>query len=133
MKKTLLEIYALAVCFVTLICFVISLGIGLYDIIEIVNPEFTMASYKFEQHQTNDEFVKSLSKEKEAQIQGLSEEKITKLRKESYQRAIKSEKREAFQSITRIIIILFINTVVFLIHWFLAKRERVTGSSSAHT
>jgi hypothetical protein len=54
MKKSIVEIYALAVCFATIVCFVISLGIGLYDIVEITNPEFTMKSYAYEKHQTND-------------------------------------------------------------------------------
>jgi hypothetical protein len=41
MGKSLVEIYALAVCFFAIICFVIALGIGVYDIIELSNPELS--------------------------------------------------------------------------------------------
>jgi hypothetical protein len=50
MKKTLVEVYALAVCFVTLVCFVVTLGIGIYDLIQFLNPEFTISSYTYEHH-----------------------------------------------------------------------------------
>ena len=54
MKRGLVEVYAMAVCFVTLVCFVIALGIGIYDLIQIVNPEFTTSSYTHDRHQSNE-------------------------------------------------------------------------------
>lgn len=57
MKKSLLELYALVVCFVTVICFSVSLGTGLYDMLQIKNPEFTVDSSSFERHQNNDMFI----------------------------------------------------------------------------
>lgn len=118
MKRTLVEVYALAVCFVTLVCFVVALGIGIFDFIQILNPEFTISSYAYEQHQTNEAFVKQWPKEK-PQPQG---EELTRLRKESYRAALKSEQRDAVQSVTQIFIILLIDIVVFAIHWYMAKR-----------
>ena len=56
--------YALAVCFVTLVCFTIALGIGLYDIIQIVNPEFTITGYEFKRYQSNEAFIRDWPKEK---------------------------------------------------------------------
>ena len=56
MKQSILEIYALAVCFVTLVCFVIALGIGVYDLIEIANPEVTITSWEYDRHQSNETF-----------------------------------------------------------------------------
>ena len=126
MKKSLLEIYGLAVCFATIVCFVVSLGIGIYDIVEIVNPEFTMSSHAYERHQTNDAFWKdkcSGDKEKPRP----QEDELTKKREESYQRAIKSEKRDAFQSLIQIAIVLIINALVFIIHWKIARRARETN------
>ncbi len=123
MKKSLLEIYALAVCLATIVCFIISLGIGIYDIVEIVNPEFTMSSYVYERHQTNDDFWKNkCSGDKEKPRP--PEDELTRQREESYQRAIKSEKRDASQSLTQILIVLIINALVFIIHWKIARRAR---------
>ena len=56
MKKSILEIYALAVCFVALVCFVIALGIGVYDLIQIANPVFTINAYEYDRHQSNEAF-----------------------------------------------------------------------------
>ena len=56
MKKSILEIYALAVCFVALVCFVIALGIGVYDLIQIANPVFTINAYEYNRHQSNEAF-----------------------------------------------------------------------------
>ena len=56
MKKSILEMYALAVCFVALVCFVIALGIGVYDLIQIANPVFTINAYEYNRHQSNEAF-----------------------------------------------------------------------------
>jgi len=89
MKRTLVEVYALAVCFVTLVCFVVSLGIGIYDLIQIINPKFTISSYQCDRHQSNEAFLEAWPKEK-PRPEG---EELTTLREESYQAAIRSEKR----------------------------------------
>ena len=93
MKKSLLEIYALAVCFVTVICFSIVLGIGLYDILEMSNPEMTIKSYQYQKHQSNEAFTRNWSKKKEKG----SKSEITEIREKSYSVALKAdiEKLEA--------------------------------------
>ena len=123
MKKSIVEIYGLAVCFATIVCFVISLGIGIYDIVEIMNPEFTMKYYAYDKHQTNDAFWKGkYSRDKKKPRP--SEEELTKQREKSFQHEIKKEQRNAFQSLTQILIILVINALVFIIHWRIARRAR---------
>ena len=57
MKKSILAIYALAVCFVALVCFVIALGIGVYDLIQIANPVFTINAYEYDRHQSKALFM----------------------------------------------------------------------------
>lgn len=121
MKKSLLEIYALAVCFVTITCFAISLGIGIYDIVELSAPGFTMKSYDYELHKTNEIFTRNWKEEKREKY---SEEEITKLREESYQVAIDKERRDAIQSLIRVLIIILIDVVIFFIHWSVAKKAR---------
>lgn len=129
MKKSLLEIYALAVCFATIVCFVISLGVALYSVIEIVNPEFTMSSYQFNRYQSNDAFWEDY-RNREKEMPKPSENELTKQRTEGYRLAVISEKRDGFQGLTKTAIILLINTVVFLIHWRIARRSRETNSGT---
>ena len=52
-----LEIYGLCVCFVSLLCFVVSLGVGLYDLVQLATPAFTISAYENERHQSNDRFI----------------------------------------------------------------------------
>ena len=137
MKKPILEIYALAVCFVTLVCFVIALGIGVYDLIQIANPEFTMNAYEYQRHQSNEAFGRS----PRIQLRGIapgvpvgpterSEEELTRQREESYQTALRSEQRRAGQSLTMMAIVLVIDVLVFLPHWLLARRRRAVNTFS---
>lgn len=120
MKKSLLEIYALAVCFVAVICFAIVLGIGLYDILEMSNPEMTIKSYQYQKHQSNEAFTRNRSKKRTKR----SESEITEVREKSYSIALKAEQRDAIQSFIRVLIIMLINIIIFLIHWKLGKYAR---------
>ena len=135
MKKSILEVYALAVCFITVVCFVISLGIAIYDVIQIANPEFTLNSYEYKRHQSNDEYWKSYEGNRlqsyegrrvgeSREMQRPSEAELSKQRSESYRLSIESEKRDAFQSLTTASIILVIDVIVFLVHWLIARRAR---------
>ncbi len=149
MKKSILEIYALAVCFVALVCFVIALGIGVYDLIQIANPVFTINAYEYDRHQSNEAFRRfpglhgmvgprhlafgSGGTTGEVVIEpGIpieptapaAKEEVTRQREESYQAALRSERRRGMQSVLRVVIILVIDVLVFVPHWFLARRIR---------
>ncbi len=119
-KKSLLEIYALAVCFVTVVCFVIALGIGLYDLVELAYPEFSLSSYEYERHQSDEAFMRHWAKDKKRPAEG----EVTKLREESFRTELRKEQRSAMQSLVQILIVLAIDVVVFFVHWRLAKRAR---------
>ena len=125
MKKSLLEIYALGVCFVTIICFAVALGIGVYDILEMSKPEITLKSYQYQRHQTNEAFTRKWSKEKEKP----SEFEITKIREKSYSVALEAERRDAVQSLIRVLIIIIIDLVIFLVHWKLGIRARESSTT----
>lgn len=125
MKKSLLEVYALAVCFVTLVCFTVALRMGLYDVIQMVNPEFTITGYEFKQYQSNETFTRDWPKEKTMP----SDEEITKRRLEGYRIALQVEQRDGVQSLTKVGLVMLIDIIVFLVHWRIAKRERLVTAS----
>ena len=127
MKKSLLEIYALLICFAMIVCFVISLGAAIYSIVEIGKPEFTMNSYTYGSHQTNDAYWLSRVedyRDRGKEIRRPSEDELTKRRLEAYRLATISEKRDGSQTLVRAMIILLIDIVVFAIHWRIAGRAR---------
>ena len=121
MKKSLLEIYSLAVCFITIICFAVALGVGIYDVLEMTVPDFTLKSHAYEQHQTNEAFTRRWKEERRTKY---TDDEITALRQESYDVSLSTERRDAFQSCIRVGIIVVIDLIIFLLHWMLAKRAR---------
>ena len=139
MKKTVLEIYTMAVCFITVVCFVISLGFGIYGAIGIFSPEFTMNSYVYMQHQTNDDFwggggpmglpPPPIFPESNVKApERPSEPELTKKREASYVRAIANERRDNVQNVVKALIVIFIDSAVFGFHWFIARRVRETAT-----
>ena len=56
MNKKILEVYALAVCFFTVACFVIAFGLMLWNFIELWAPEFTVYTRHFECHQSDEAY-----------------------------------------------------------------------------
>lgn len=127
MKKTILEIYCLAVCFVTLVCFVITLGIASYDLLQMSAPEFTLEASQFQKHQSNEAFTKSC--DDDPKYKSMTKDEITAKREKSYQAALGSERREAIQSFIQCLIILIINCGIFWTHWLIAKKARGTSDT----
>lgn len=129
MKKTILEIYALAVCFFSVVALVITIGIGSYSIISFWNPEFTLSSHEYIRHQSNDSFWGGCtgwncgSADEKKRVRP-SEAELTKQRLDSYRSDLLQEERNGLQSIVRCLIGLICTSLVFLLHWFLAKRAR---------
>ncbi|HWQ94572.1 MAG TPA: hypothetical protein VN418_03605 [Gammaproteobacteria bacterium] len=134
MKKSILEVYALAVCFVTVICFVIASGIGLYSIIGIANPEFTLPAWVYERHQSNDAFwrmnaplpMPGSGRETKPRP---PEDELTQQRQASYALAIKSEQRGSVQTLTKAGIVIFIDLIIFGAHWRIARRSQPNAHS----
>lgn len=131
MKKTFLEIYALLVCFITMVCFSVWLGLSAYNLVGVIAPEVTIDSRAYDRHQSNQLFsVERLIVEPlmlgpnpfEADttpqpVEPLSDEEITAQRLASYQLALDSEVRVNFQSMLRGLIVILICIPLFLIHW----------------
>jgi hypothetical protein len=125
-KKTILEIYALAVCFVTVVCFVVSLGIGTYSLIQIMAPGFTQSSWEYNRHLTNDAYWDSQQNcgTAETRKKRPGEAELMKQREDSLVRAVAGERREGAQALVKSLIVMLIDVVVFLAHWFVARRAR---------
>lgn len=118
-KKTLLEIYALAVCFINVLIGSIAIGIIVYSIISIISPESTLSKWEYARYQSNHTFI-----ERQPEIfQGMPDTEITLRRKEAYQIALDSEQRAGKQDIVQFSIVLLIQMVLFAVHWRLAKRR----------
>ena len=56
-----IRIYALAVCFVSIICVAITSGFSLYNFITLVAPEFTIEPNRLQSYSSNAVFVSASS------------------------------------------------------------------------
>ena len=137
MKRQLLEIYALAVCFFTVACFVIVAGMLLWDLVRLLAPDFTVASYVYEMHQSDAAYERSggrypgalpLRREQgEAPAQPVAPPPALS-RAESWAIALHTERREGLRGIVRNAIIIFIDLLVFAAHWRIGRAARAAAA-----
>ncbi len=119
--KNLLRLYALAVCFVSVLVFSIAFGTGVYDVIQMNLPETTMSSWHYERHQSNDNFIRDWPPKKAVP----DDAELTRMREQSYVTAVELEIRDAQQSLIVVVIIMLITAALFVIHWKLSRATRI--------
>lgn len=124
--KSKLEIYALSVCFASVVCLIISFGIAGYSIIEIFKPELTMTPYEYDRYQTNDNYweYKRPHRDNEEKETRPSEEKLSKQRLDEYAIELKSEERGGLQTLIQSMMFVLVSGIALLIHWIIAKKAR---------
>ncbi len=125
--KNLLEVYALAVCFVSVVVFVVISGFGSWAMIEWLAPDFAMSSYDYSCYQSDENYKDCLKsrtyydKNKEDLPTG---EELTRRRLAKYQNDLVKKQRSGKQGMAVISVVFVIASVVFYLHWTLAKRIR---------
>jgi len=124
--KTKLEIYALAVCFASSMCLVISLGTGTYAALSIAAPELTLNSHNYGTLQSNDAYWEQKTRFKEKQDVGSRPEEavLTEQRLAAYAIAINGERRDGLQSLLRSGIYAFFAAIFLFVHWRIARSAR---------
>jgi hypothetical protein len=124
MARSLIQLYALTVCFATLMCLVVALGLGIYDLIRIAAPGFTVPDYM--RWQSDEDFLRYHPDKSE-----LPEEDRAALREKYRQTALEVERRSALQRLVFVAIIVGINDVVYASHWLIAKSAETRPPSVA--
>jgi len=127
MRSAPIQWYALAVCFATLMCLIVALGIAIYDIVEIAEPELTNGQLAV--YATNERFAFSYPDKKQLSPADLESARL--LERAVY---VDSIRHAAGQSLIFAGIILAIDAVVFGLHWWIAdgfaRRSHVHASPS---
>lgn len=134
MRKPIIEIYALSVCFITVACASVWLSTGLYAVIGVAKPDITISGWAYQMHQSNQQFQKPVLGEpfllgppgaveanKPEPIVHLSDKQITEKRLASYQLELQSEVRKNQQKLIKSLIAVFICLPLFFIHWRFVK------------
>ena len=126
MKKTALEVYALAVCFFAAAVFAVVLAAAVWDGVEWVAPEFAMNGRDYECHQTNAAF-RDCRAEYRAYPSGAQPAPLpqgaalTQMREQSYRRQINAERRSAQQGLAQKTIVAIVMLALFMAHWHLRR------------
>ncbi len=134
MKKKLLEVYALAVCFVTLFVLMIVLAMTMYRAVQIIAPTVTMESETYASYQSNDLFWGACGKSRLSEYSTAcseldmkkvrpAEEELTEQREREFALKISLERRDALRSLIQLLIVIFLAGVTFLMHWAIAKKS----------
>ena len=136
MKKTVFEIYSSLVCFVTVICCSVWLGMGLYSLVGVLEPEITLNKWYYEMYQIDQNPSPLLSEEpfmlgppetieikKPEPFVPKSNKQMAKERLANYQLVLKSEIRKNKQTLLKSFIAVIICLPLFFIHWrFIGSR-----------
>lgn len=141
MNNSILKIYALAVCFTSLMCAAITGGFFLYNIVKITAPELTISPYRLEAYGMHGPYLPPVARagplsEGSGAIYApgvglanayenepkLTEKEILAVRAEARNAVISTHVLEAKQGLIQQGIILLIVAVLYGAHWRLAKR-----------
>ncbi len=127
------RIYSLAVCFATMMIIAVSGGIALYDVVQATNPMLTMNSWEYQNLQNNTVFRRSgmmvapglpaglAAPTTEQSFDEYTDEELTHMREARLERVIADHRRNAIRSLIQASIFLIIASLMFVIHWRLAK------------
>ena len=135
MKRSIVEIYAMAVCFICAAVSAVSVTVGVYNVVEIANPEFTMSSFEYLPHQNNEAFLEyklTVIPEKYGNpYEHMSHQELTSARERSFRTALEKERRNASQGLLRCLIVIGVLALIFAVHWRIGKRQRRDAAPAA--
>jgi len=132
MNKPKLEIYALIVCAISLLFFIVPFSNGIYQVIRIARPGATIDTSTFDVMNSNDSYwdyayrlkYGNNSKEFEKAKVRPSDAELDKGRAQLRSNELRKEVISANQKLINNIIESLVGLALFLIHWTLAKRVR---------
>jgi hypothetical protein len=133
MPSTVLQIYAAAVCFVSISCLAIALGIVCYSTVTVFNPSFTLHPMSFPPYPPFEVSSSSMDGSPlvgtapAVSVSPLSDEEAAKRRAAAQETAIHNELANARQSLLRWGIAAGICGILFSVHWRILRRENDRG------
>ena len=141
MNKSLLEIYALSICFVSVGCMSIFGGVLLFSLVELLLPmpvRFPPIHYPPPIYMQSESgavpvrpkhVMSGIINQNSENNTDISNKKIEEQQKRFEQVETERWRVESIRSTIRYIIILFVATIVFIFHWRMAKQAR-TGNDT---
>ena len=133
MDHAITRIYAMLVCFVSIVCITITTGVALYNLVSLTAPELTISPYRYEHLQTGDfpggrpgAIMNPRSELIAPRAEPLSEAELAEFRDRQMQIMLESERRSAVSSLIRLAIILIVTIPLYYVHWRLAQKYEIS-------
>lgn len=121
-KEVTKQVYVYVVCVICLFIGIIFLCVGIYGVIKIISPEFTIPNREWKKVVTFQSFKTDWEKT-EGAVQ-LTDEELRIRWQDKKETAIMGEKRDGMQNLTNMLICFVIILPIFIIHWRLARKLR---------
>ncbi len=122
MKRSI-EIYALFVCFFTLIWFAVSLGLVINQAVRIAFPQLTTPISNYYNPANQSVPTNSPAPKGNTSTQGKTNDQMQTAWEASYKMSIQQEKHDAIRNMIHEFISLIISALVFIPHWKLARNH----------
>jgi hypothetical protein len=120
MKKSILEIYALAVCFFAAATLLIVGGAAAWDVVQLSAPELTLNSHDWRRYQDDEAYAESLKQ------RCSSKDEVREKRETGYAQELVEHRRNALLSLMQNLLIILVASIAFFVHWRIAGRARAT-------
>ena len=119
-RKNLLEVYALTVCFASVMFLIVTVAICLYEAVRITAPSATVSSWTYERSLSDEAFLSTWP-----QGRPLPEAAtLPRLRSDALRSALDSERHDGLKSFLQSFMYTIVAGLVFWLHWRLGRRER---------
>jgi hypothetical protein len=127
MKKNLAEVYALAVCFASLIVLLVSAAMTSYELVRIAFPRATVRDHVYERTRSNELYLRSWPQNQPVP----SPSEVERLRQELWDHTLQTERHDGLRSFLQQVMYALAAAVAFALHWRLWRRERLKSIACA--
>ncbi|MCK4422179.1 hypothetical protein KAW18_16015 [candidate division WOR-3 bacterium] len=121
-KEFAKQIYSYVVCVICVATGIIYLCVGIYGVVKIASPEFTMQQWEWEQIATFQSFKTDWEKTEGSPV--LTDEELRIRWQDKREIAIMGEKRSGMQNLINMLICFVVIIPLFIIHWRLGRKLR---------
>lgn len=128
-QRSLIPLYATAVCFAAVVCMTIATGVVLYSAVRAIAPGITSTGYPGPMYMQMAAAapVRAVAPEaRVAQPPTPSPKELERLRREALAQSLAHERRGGIRGLILWGIVLVVSGAVWLLHWRLLKGERKT-------
>lgn len=124
-RKNLLEIYALTVCFASVMFLIVTVAMCLYEAVRITAPSATVAGWTYERSLSDEAFLSNWPQGRPVPEAST----LARLRTDALRSALDSERHSGVNSLLQSLMYAIVAGVVFWLHWRLARRERLHSTA----